>query len=108
MATFACATLIGQAEAGAPAQQLRIDVSDLDLRSGKGKVTRDYRVGASAAAACDIGESQRSSDFQSCIDLAVQGARRTCRGEERPCLVPIDPRARAIPLRLNLGPRSTN
>lgn len=108
MASFACAALTGQAEAGAPAQQLRIDVSDLDLRSGKGKVTRDYRVGASAAVACSMGEGQRSSDFRACIDLAVQGARRTCRGEEKHCLVPIDPRARAIPLRLNLGPRSTN
>ena len=108
MAVVACAVLTVQAEAGTAARQLRIDVSDLDLRSGKGKVTRDYRVGALASDACGIGDGQRSSEFRACVDLAVERARRTCRRAERICHVPIDPRARVTPPRLNLGPRSTN
>lgn len=104
----ACALIAPRAEAGRPVHQIQVDVSDLDLRSGKGKVARDYRVGASASAACGIGESQPSADFRACVDLAVGRARRTCRSDVRICHVPIDPRARALPPRLSLGSRSSN
>ncbi|QAY76348.1 UrcA family protein [Sphingosinicella sp. BN140058] len=104
----ACALIAARAEAGRPVHQIEVDVSDLDLRSGKGKVTRDYRVGASASAACGIGESQRGAEFRACVDLAVGRARRTCRTDDRICHVPIDPRARALPPRLSLGSRSSN
>jgi len=106
---LASAMLIGaEGRAATPTHQIEVDVRDLDLRSDNGKVTRDYRVGASAAAACNRGASQRRAEFHACVDFAVAGARRTCRSERQSCPVSIDPHARPVPPGLSLGSRSNN
>jgi UrcA family protein len=92
-----------------PHATIKVDLKDIDLSTDKGKIARDYRIGAGAAAACEGGAGQSAAQFKACVQLAMKAGRRQCRQPEQNCLVAIDRDARIpTPARPNFEPRHMN
>ena len=89
-----------------PDATIHVDLKHIDLSSAKGKIARDYRIGAEAAAACTSGTEQSSSQFKACVHLAVKAGRRQCTQTEQICRVAIDRQAKVSrPPLPSFGPR---
>ncbi len=89
-----------------PDATIHVDLKHIDLSSAKGRIARDYRIGAEAAAACESDAGQSPSQFKACVHLAVKAGRRQCTQAEQICRVAIDRHAKICrPPRPSFGPR---